>query len=307
MEVFKRYITVFIIAILVLSGVSYPVGSEVIPIKQLKEAEIIILGEPDNGPVFDRVNRLERLLYGKELEGSLVDRVNRLVSFVLPSSGKPSMVLLLNALEWTITNNISYGPVKERLESIEKLTFGQIKTGSIVERLSGLVNLSLPDGKIPTRIVTIPAGTKIRIKLLNKISSRESQIGEIIKFKVVQNVKVNDILVIPSGMPGSMKVVNVSRAGQLGKDGHVELKYLNVLAIDGNEIPFKIPEKVFRDYHSRELAIAASLLSYLVFEHPAGLIAGYFVRGQEEVIDAGNELYVETTEDVKVYGLQLYH
>jgi hypothetical protein len=57
--------------------------------------------------------------------------------------------------------------------------------------------------------------------------------------------------------------------------------------------------------YSKEMAVGASILGIVVLNNPIGLIAGYFVQGQEQVLAAETELKVSTIKEETVIGIDI--
>lgn len=301
----KRFFLITLVLIMI-SFVSYqPVQGQIIPLNLLKEVETILYGQPLNLPIVQRIENIEYTLYNQKGKGSLQERADRVISFVLGDEEKPSLLFLINTLEWTLSNGISQGSILSRLDELESIVFGKVQEGNMAERITHLAELTLPDGKLPTRKVEVPKYTVIKLKLLSEVNSGNLHVGEKIGFEVTTDVKVDNSLVIPAGTRGELVAVEVENAGQFGKSGEVKLKLSSINTIDGTPIPVELyqPED---DNLNQKLAIGASLLGTVILSNPVGLVVGYFVKGREKVIPAGTEFTIKTTQPESVYGLRLY-
>jgi hypothetical protein len=279
-------------------------AAKIIPIEEISEVEGLLYGKAKKSSLMKRIVDIEKTLYGKKKEGTLIERSSRIVNYVLKSERSPSLILVINSLEWSLTNQIGQGNIKKRLNSMENIIFGQSATTPVLERINRLVKMGLPGGKVPAEMVKLPADTLIRVKLLNKISSTSSQIGEKVNFEVVEDVKVDSKLIIPEGIQGSMRIAKVSEAGQMGQDGEVKLEFSPLKSIDGTKLSLSIREKAKGENRSQQLALGASILGTVILGR-VGLITGYFVQGNEENLPAGTEMYVQTKVRQNVYGLTL--
>ena len=214
------------------------------------------------------------------------------------------MVFILNTLEWSLTNEINHGKLTSRLSNLETKVFGETKSGSLIDRLKKLANISLPQGEIPAKEVSIPADTLVKIQVLEKVSSKESSEGQKVPFKVVNDVSIDNKLVVPAGSKGTMEITKIEKSGKLGQNAEIELDFYDVDTIDGHEISLKLDKKSREINRSEKLAIGASLLATALLG-PVGLIAGYFVEGEEKTIEAGTEFYCQTLSRTSIYGLEL--
>ena len=300
----RKTITVFLIITLMVFFTYNPVAAQVIPLNKLAEAEEIIYGSFQEDAIINRIANLEKTIYDKKMTGSLIERSERIVNYVLPTGDKPSLVFMINTLEWALTNNISNGQIHERLDRIEEMVFGQVQSGAMVDRIKRLLELSLPEGKIPVEKIVLPADTLMKIKLLDKISSLDSHVGDKVSFSIVNDIIVEGNMIIPANTRGYLRISSIDAAGKMGKDGDVKLSFSDIIAIDGSKIAVKIDEKSQNENRSKELAIGASVLGSIILG-PVGLIAGFFVQGDEEEVPAGTELFVQTENSYEVYSLVL--
>ncbi len=301
----KNIFILFIIISMLGLVTYYPVQAQVVPLNRLVRVEQVIFGQQfDGDPLLKRIERLEDILYGKTQEGSLMVRAQNVINYVLPSYDNPSLIFKINTLEWSLLGTINQGPVLNRIGNLEQVVFGQSKHEPLQDKVDKLMQLSLPGGQVPVQRITLPADTLVRIKLLESLSSDQSRVGEEVDFKVVNDINYEASLVIPEGTTGTLKVQNIERAGKLGKDGSLTLSFSDITGIDGTFIPVTIDEESRSENRSRKLAIGASVLGTVLLG-PLGIVAGFFVEGDDEELPAGSELYIQTKNSVELHGLVL--
>lgn len=294
-----------LLMITIVSFVCYqPVYGADNPLNELDRAETIIYGQPQQISLMERVEGLEKVLFSKKGEGSLQERIKRITQFVLGDRETPSLLFLINSLEWFLNNSISGGSILFRVEELEIIIYGKFQECSLVERIIKLTELVFPEGKPPVTVVEVLPSTMIELKLLDEINSARLNKGQRIGVEVAANVEVDDCLVVLAGTKGVIKVVEVKGAGQFGKSGEVKLELTSLAAIDGTLLPVELyqPED---DELRQKLAIGASLLGTVLFSNPIGLVVGYFVKGDEQIIPVGTEFTVKTTQIKSIYGLEL--
>jgi len=84
--------------------------------------------------------------------------------------------------------------------------------------------------------VVLTAGASVPLETVSTINSADVQAGQIIDFKVKNDIKVGDKVVIAAGAPAKGQVVRASRAKGLGKEGFIEVQIKTVTAVDGQEV-----------------------------------------------------------------------
>src|SRR5690606_30248361 len=151
---------------------------------------------------------------------------------------------------------------------------------------------------------TLPKGTLVKIELLTELNSEKSRPNDVVSYKVVEDVRIDNAIVIPAGTIGQGHVVSVDGAGRLGQGGFVTVDFGTVTAMDSTRVKVQVAERATEQNKSLELAAGASLAG-VVLLGPIGLAAGYFVRGKAHIVPVGTTFYAETASDSKVNALSL--
>lgn len=300
----KRFLVFLIIFTLIITVNYLPVSAEVIPLKELEQAEMVLYGEIQEPSIIGKIEKLEYTLFGKKGEGSLKERGDRIVDIVFFTSEKQtSLVLYVNVLEWTLKNRIERGNILGRLEQLEQIVYGNYQEGPLLNRLGNLVKLSLVEGELPARHVILPADTMINIRLLNEINTAEVTIGQLIDYEITKDVKVDGYLVIPAGTRGQIEIDTISSASHFGKDAEIDFTLPELYTIDGSKVPVNFSINEEKTY-SRETAVGLSLLGLIITSHPIGLAVSYFYKGRDVVIPEGTKITIETRAEIPTYGLK---
>lgn len=288
--------------LLVLTG-ALPAGAWEIasgPLVGLATLEKVTYGQEGTGSILQRLEQLELDLLGARQEGPIVGRLEKL-NTTLRGAGE-SLQFRMGALEWFLMRAVSREPLAARLTQAELLMAGQAGSGPIGPRLDRLAALTWPEGKAGGGAVQLEKGTLVKIKLGTELSSQASKLGDKVKFQVAQDVKVEGKLVIPAGTPGEGRVTEVTKAGNLGRDGRVQVDFGTLSALDGQFFPVAVDEKATEMNKSLQFAAGASMAGVLLLG-PVGLVGGYFVKGKDVVIPIGTEFYVSITASGQTTGL----
>ncbi len=300
----KRNIVVLIMILSLFNFTVVTATAQVVPVDKLSAVEILIYGNQSDDSILNRVIKLENTLYGTEMDGSLIERANNIYNYVLGNNNNPSLMFKLNGLEWSLTTDITQDTLVNKLNRLENMVFGEKKTGALEGRIDYLINITFPKGNISYEGTEIPKNTLIKIKTFDKISSESSKTGDKVRFEVSENVYIDSKLVIPAGSTGILEISQVEKSGNLGKEGNINVEFSKLMTIDGSELQVGLDEEAQLMNRSQQLALGASILGAAVLG-PVGLVAGYFVKGQEEVLPKGSELYVQSVNTKSVIGLNL--
>lgn len=274
---------------------------------KLMMVEESVFGQPQNGPLLNRLARLETDFYGKPSPDNvpISTRINRLYDTMFDNSTRPSAVTQMNGIEWFLSRHVSIKPLVERISALENLIYGKVMTGSLQTRMNQLAMIAYgnSDAKAPLVAVTIPKDTLIKIRLVTPLSSQTSQVGEVVKYQAAEDVIYNGKLIIAAGALGEGHVVEVKQARNFGRNGQLNVDLQNIQTFDGTVIPTMIGDKAREELRRLGMAAGASLAGMAILG-PIGIIGGAFVHGQNVNLPAGTELYIQTKAPEHIYAIQ---
>src|SRR5689334_13018881 len=87
--------------------------------------------------------------------------------------------------------------------------------------------------------VTIPDGTKIRVRLDQLLSSATADEGQTVELSVTEAVKAGDVTIIPEGARVTGTVTEAQEKRHMGRAGKLDFSIDRVRAIDGEWIPLR--------------------------------------------------------------------
>jgi len=162
----------------------------------------------------------------------------------------------------------------------------------------------------PVREVKIPAGTPIDIEMIHTLSSMDATPGDLLSFRVLIPVKVDDVIVIPSKALVTARLVKAKRAGHWGKAGKLAWTMQDVVAMDLTRVPLMSnpdfpggQQGVTGQSHGAEVAtktaVMAGLLAPTVVLAPLALMQG-FKRGEQAVLPEGKRFVVYVQKETLV-------
>jgi PEGA domain len=143
-------------------------------------------------------------------------------------------------------------------------------------------------------------GTAVRLSLIQNLSSANAAFGESVGFEVMENVKVNGVVVIPFRAMAWGTVTEVQRKGRRARGGRLTVKIDAVRLADGEVAPLRSIEKAKGEGHSG--AMKSELEQTALTFFPAAPLA-LLLRGEDVTIPRGAEVaaYVngDTTLDLQ--------
>ena len=96
------------------------------------------------------------------------------------------------------------GPLKPRLESLERTVSGVMGTGSIDARVARLMTITFSNSRLHTGAVTLPKDTLVKIKLITPLDTKKNKTGDAVEFEVAEDIYVAGMMVLPKGVWRSM-------------------------------------------------------------------------------------------------------
>jgi len=143
--------------------------------------------------------------------------------------------------------------------------------------------------------LSIPEGTLVKISLETPLSSKVNKKGEMVKFSVIEPVKIASKTVIEKGALAQAQITEVRGPGKFGKNARIKLKFLFVMDKKGKQVPINLGEESAKINKQEGYAIGASAGGFLLLG-PIGLLGGAFVKGKHVELEKGSKLFVETVK-----------
>ena len=167
-----------------------------------------------------------------------------------------------------------------------------------------------PASQASAREVKIPAGTAIDIEASNAVSSLDAQPGDLLTFRVLIPVKVDNAIVIDKKAIVTARLVKAKRAGHWGKAGKLVWTMQDVVAVDLTRVALMAnpdfpggQQGLIGQSHGAEVAtktaVMGALLAPTVVLAPLALMQG-FKRGEQAVLPEGKRLIVYVLKETVV-------
>ena len=302
----KKMLSVFLIAAFCMTlppSVAFAARPEQTPLERVGVAEQILYGAEQEGSLIERTNKLEKDLFGLPGREALMAKVDRIYTYVRDSSGSStSLIFKMGALEWSLTQSVAKGPVKTRLETLERTVAGVLGSGSIDARISRLMAITFADSALRTGMLTLPKDTLIKIRLTAPLNSKRNKSGDPVQFEVAEDVYASGMLALPKGAAGQGKLNKVEQARNFGRDAKMEVNFQSVEALDRTLVPTVLGERAKKETESTAAAAGAGFAG-MVLLGPIGVVGAAFVHGKNIDIPAGTTLFIQTQSDASIIGL----
>jgi hypothetical protein len=108
-------------------------------------------------------------------------------------------------------------------------------------------------------------GTPVIVQLDESISSAHARVGDQLSFRVVQDVNVEGLTVIPAGSTASGSLVRVHHRRVLGMGGNLVLKLDSVELANGDQVSLRARKEVKGTSHTWRMAAGMAITSIFYF------------------------------------------
>jgi hypothetical protein len=84
---------------------------------------------------------------------------------------------------------------------------------------------------------TLTAGTEIVAALQNTLDTGENKVGDKFSLRTVEDVRINEVTVVPAGATINGEVTHVDGAGRVAGGAELTLRYTELVLLDGKSYP----------------------------------------------------------------------
>ena len=137
--------------------------------------------------------------------------------------------------------------------------------------------------------VTIKGGTNVRVRVNQTLNSKTAQSGSVVMFSVVDDVKVDGVVVIAAGAQAEGTVTNAKKAGFIGMPGAIGITVNSVQAVDGTKV--SLMATAVRDGESK--MIISIILGFLC-------LIGFLMTGGEGTLDSSMMIDCRVLSDTDI-------
>lgn len=133
---------------------------------------------------------------------------------------------------------------------------------------------------VPGNTVVLKAGTVVPMELINTVNSKNARTGEMVKFRVTDNVVVDGKTIIEIGAVANGQIVRAKKSGLLGSEGDLFIAVKSVQAVDGTTI--YLTNGDLMDEGSNKVALSVVLTCLCLL--------GFLIKGGNAEIPAGSQV-----------------
>ncbi len=130
-------------------------------------------------------------------------------------------------------------------------------------------------------------GTPVKLRLSETISSSDAKVGQEIPFEVVEEVKVDDVIVLPKGATALAKVTEAEHKKTMGRAGKLNVTISYARLADNEKVALRAVKESKGGGHVGAMT-GAIVATSIVFFPAAPLFL--FIHGKDITIPQGTEI-----------------
>jgi hypothetical protein len=142
-----------------------------------------------------------------------------------------------------------------------------------------------PSGPPPPH--TLLDGTPVKLRLSQSISSAEAKVGQEVPFEVVEDVKVDDIVIFPKGATAIANVTEAEHKKSMGRAGKLNVSITYGRLTDNEKVALRAVKEAKGGGHVGAMT-GAMVATSIVFFPAAPLFL--FIHGKDITIPQGTEI-----------------
>src|SRR5437763_10893378 len=138
-------------------------------------------------------------------------------------------------------------------------------------------------------------GTPLKLRISQTVSSGDAHVGQTVDFEVLEEVKVNDIVVVPKGGYALATVTEAQAKRRMGRGGKLNINIDHVRLADGEKAALRAVKDVKGGGHVGAMT-GAIVATSIVFFPAAPLFL--FMHGKDITIPKGTEITAYVNGDI---------
>ncbi len=142
---------------------------------------------------------------------------------------------------------------------------------------------------------TLEDGTPVKLRISQTVSSADAHVGQTVDFEVLEEVKVNDVVVVPKGGVAWATVTVAESKKRMGRGGKLDMNIDSVRLVDGEKVALRAVKGGKGGGHVGAMT-GAMVATGIVFFPAAPLFL--FMHGKDITIPKGTEITAFVNGDV---------
>jgi len=144
---------------------------------------------------------------------------------------------------------------------------------------------------------TLLDGTPVKLRLAQTISSADAKVGQEVPFEVVDEVRVDDIVVLPKGGTAIANVTAAEPKRRMGRGGKLDMSISYARLVDGEKLAMRAVKEGKGGSHTGAMTGAIVATSLIVWPAAPFFL---FMHGKDISIPSGTEITAFIDGDMRL-------
>ena len=140
------------------------------------------------------------------------------------------------------------------------------------------------------KIVILKSGTVVMLELMSNVNANNVKSGEVVDFRVLNDVRSEGVVVIPAGSVARGQVVAASKNGMFGTPGELTIAIKSAVAVDGTHVP--LTSSNLNSDGQDKLVVSVVLTVLCLF--------GFLIKGGSAEISQGAQLSASVLTNTEI-------
>jgi hypothetical protein len=162
--------------------------------------------------------------------------------------------------------------------------------------LTGLTMVAVLPAFDDTTIVLNDA-TPIRLRLTRNLSSADAKVGETVDFELLDDVKIDDVLIAPRGGTAIGTVTQAQSKRRMARGGKLDVNIDYLRLVDGSKVALRAVKETKGGGHTG--AMTGGIVATAIVFFPAAPLF-LFMHGKDVTIPKGTEITAYANGDIKL-------
>jgi PEGA domain-containing protein len=149
----------------------------------------------------------------------------------------------------------------------------------------------------PPKAFTLEDGTPVKIRINRTVSSADAQVGDTIDFEVLEEVRVNDVLVVPKGGLAFATVTAAQAKRRMARGGKLDINIDYVRLVDDEKAALRAVKELKGGGHTGAMTGAIVATSLVLWPAAPFFL---FMHGKDITIPKGTEITAYANGDMKL-------
>ena len=158
------------------------------------------------------------------------------------------------------------------------------------------VSLAAPVTPVTNELV-LHDGTPVRLRLSRNLSSADAKTGDTVDFEVLEDVKVDDVLLISRGAVAIGTITEAEAKKRMARGGKLNLEIDYVRLVDDEKVALRAVKETKGGGHTGAMT-GGMVASAIVFFPAAPFFL--FMHGKDTTIPKGTEITAYTNGEIKL-------